>query len=64
MQTWEIILNGKLWRTISSERKPAMNLIIEMIDSERFNKNTNPETNLDQEFRLDLGSEILVRAKT
>lgn len=64
MQTWEIILNGKLWRTISSERKPAMNLIIEMIDSERFTKNTNPETNLDQEFRLDLSAEILVRAKT
>lgn len=60
-QRWQILLNNKLWRTIESQQQPPMNKIIEWIDQERYSKSQQPETNLDQEFRLDLSAEIIVR---
>ena len=56
MKQWRIILNNREWRTISQLNRPPMNQLLELIDRDR----TQAETNLDQEFRLDLGIEIQV----
>jgi len=56
MKQWRIILNNREWRTISRADRPPMNQLLELIDRDR----TQVETNLDQEYRLDLGIEIQV----
>ena len=58
MHEFKIFLNDKYWRTLSGNHRPAMNLILELIDQERHNKVLSPETNIDHEFRLDLGTKI------
>jgi len=56
MKQWRIILNNREWRTISRADRPPMDQLLELIDRDR----TQVETNLDQEYRLDLGIEIQV----
>lgn len=59
--TWQIYLNNQYWRTLNQSSRPSMNSIIELIDLERHNRIVNPETNIDQQFRLDVGTRIDIR---
>lgn len=55
--TYEIYVNDRLYRTVTATSQPAMNMILEQIQLERISL----ETNLDQEYRLDLGCVITVK---
>lgn len=59
--TWQIYLNDQYWRSLDQPERPPMNKIIELIDLERHNRIINPETNIDQQFRLDIGTRIDLR---
>ncbi|NBP00723.1 MAG: hypothetical protein EBU90_11450 [Proteobacteria bacterium] len=57
MKHWEITINDQIWRRIDADQQPSMNQILEWYQHERFYS----ETNLDQQYRMDLAIKIDVK---